>query len=159
MIGNKLTSSVVLYFLRSSEKKIVQNMTPLAHKHSKNLNVYYDFYGLTSNDLGLYALVDNVIVGAIWSRKIEGNPPLLSVAVLPEQRRKGLGSAMLEQFLLEAASLYEELNVETYADESSINFYTKFGFVLREGTMMQKLLKRKEVIRPSDGYDPRRWMD
>ncbi len=148
-----------LYFLRSSESKIVQNMTPLAHKNADNLNIYYDFYGLTPNDLGLYALVNNTIVGAIWSRKIEGKAPLLSLAILPEHRRKGLATAMMEQFLLEAGAVYEELNVETYGDSSNINFYKKFGFVTTQRTMMQKLLKREEITRPTDGYDPRRWMD
>ena len=148
-----------LYFLRSSESKIVQNMTPIAHKDAQNLDIYYDFYGLSSNDLGLYALVDNAIVGAIWSRKIEGNPPLLSLAVLPEHRRKGLATAMMKQFLLEAGAVYQELNVDTYAEQSSINFYTKFGFTATEGNMMQKLLKHEEITRPTDGYDPRRWMD
>ena len=148
-----------LYFLRSSESKIVQNMTPFAHKDAENLDIYYNFYGLSSNDLGLYALIDNAIVGAIWSRKIEGNPPLLSLAVLPEHRRKGLATAMMEQFLLEAGAVYEELNVDTYEKQSSINFYTKFGFTSTGGEMMQKLLKREEITRPTDGYDPRRWMD
>ena len=148
-----------LYFLRSSESNIVQNMTPIAHKDADNLNIYYDFYGLTTNDLGLYALVNNTIVGAIWSRKIEKNPPLLSLAVLPEHRKKGLATAMMEQFLLEAGAVYEELNVQTYEEPSCINFYTKFGFVSTQGTMMQKLLKREEITRPTDGYDPRRWMD
>ncbi len=148
-----------LYFLRSSESKIVHNMTPYAHKDADNLNIYYDFYGLTPNDLGLYALVDNTIVGAIWSRKIEGKAPLLSLAVLPEHRRKGVATAMMEQFLLEAGAVYEELIVETYGEYSSIKFYKKFGFTTREETVMQKLLKYEEITRPTDGYDPRRWMD
>ena len=148
-----------LYFLRSSESKIVQNMTPLAHKDADNLNIYYDFYGLTKNDLGLYALVNNTIIGAIWSRKIEDNPPLLSLAVLPEQRNKGFATAMMEQFLLEAGAAYEELYVETYGEPSYINFYTKFGFVILEGTIMQKHLKYEEISRPTDSYDPRKWMD
>ncbi len=51
-----------LYFLRSSEQKIVTDMVKYAHsKDTPNLKIYSDFYGLTAKDLGLYAIVDNHI--------------------------------------------------------------------------------------------------
>ena len=151
--------SPTLYFLRSSESKIVQNMTSLAHKPAQNLNIYYDFYGLTANDLGLYALVDNAIVGAIWSRKINQGTPQLSVAVVPKFRSQGIGKAMMEQFLLEAGACYATLEVQTYSDPNAIKFYHKYGFVMETEGVMKKSLETKEVIRPTDGYDPRKWMD
>ncbi|MEA1956365.1 MAG: hypothetical protein U9N02_07730 [Campylobacterota bacterium] len=56
-----------LYFLRSSEQKIVNDMVKYAHpKDIKDASIYTEFYGLTTKDLGLYALVDNKIAGAIW---------------------------------------------------------------------------------------------
>lgn len=148
-----------LYFLRSSESKIVQDMTKYAHKEAPNLNIYYDFYGLTAKDLGLYALVDNVIAGAIWTRKLDGGVPILSMAVLPEFRSKGIGTAMMEQFLVEAGAVSEEMQVDTYENEKSINFYKKFGFVKLDNRTMSKSFPKQEIIRPTDGYDPRRWMD
>jgi len=83
-----------LYFLRSSESKIVKDMTKYAHPQNENLDIYYDFYGLTSKDLGLYALVDGVIAGAIWTRKFDEITPTLSLAVVPEFRAKGVATAI-----------------------------------------------------------------
>ena len=148
-----------LYFLRSSESKIVKDMTKYAHKKAPNLEIYYDFYGLTAKDLGLYALVDNVITGAIWTRKLNGDIPILSMAILPEFRGKGIGTAMMEQFLVEAGAVSQEMQVETYENEKTIRFYEKFDFVKIDKSRMSKTFQQQEIIRPSDGYDPRRWMD
>lgn len=145
------------------------------------LSIYNDFYGLTRKDLGLYALVAHEIAGAIWSRKlnqehnanafIDENTPVLTMAVLPRFRNQGIGSAMMEQFLLEAAALYEQISVSVLKDSRAVSFYKKFGFVQAENSegkspvddsevfTMIKKLKKQEVIRPSDGYDPTRWMD
>ena len=130
-----------------------------AHKDAPNLNIYYDFYGLTPKDLGLYALVDGTIVGAIWTRELEGNTPQLSLAVLPEYRSKGIATAMMEQFLVEISAVSEVMIAQTYANEQLIKFYTKFGFTQEENSLMKKTLQKKEIIRPTDGYDPRKWMD
>ena len=150
-----------LYFLRSSENKIVQNMLPLAHPQQDNLNIYSDFYGLTSNDLGLYALVESTIAGAIWSRRLNNEEiPTLSIALLEEFRQKGIASAMMKQFLLEAAAEYDAIKIESYNSHSLIKFLKKFDFVqVDNSTLMVKELKREEIVRPSDGYDPKRWMD
>jgi len=148
-----------LYFLRSSESKIVKDMTSYAHKEAPNLDIYYDFYGLTAKDLGLYALIDSVIAGAIWTRKLDGDVPILSMAVLPEFRDKGIGTAMMQQFLVEAAAVSQEMQVDTYENEKTINFYEKFGFEKIAKSTMIKKFERQEIVRPTDGYDPRRWMD
>ncbi len=162
-----------LYFLRSSEQKIVTDMVKYAHsKEIPNLEIYSDFYGLTAKDLGLYALMDNHIAGAIWSRRLNKehnstafmneNTPVMSMAVLPEFRAKGVGSFMMEQFLQEAGALYEQLSVNVYNNQKTIRFYEKFGFEIIENSkniIMVKKLEKKEVFRPTDGYDPTRWMD
>ena len=144
------------------------------------LAIYNDFYGLTVKDLGLYALVENKIAGAIWSRKlnkehnsnafVNETTPVLSIAVLPEFRGQGIGSSMMTQFLLEAGALYEQLSVVANLDSQSRSFYEKFGFTDdsskvksevsdKEMALLLKELTKKEVVRPTDGYDPRRWMD
>lgn len=179
-----------LYFLRSSEQKIVTDMIKYAYRLDNTnrsleelpaLNIYNDFYGLTAKDLGLYALVDNTIAGAIWTRKllvehnstafINESTPVLSLAVLPEYRDRGIGSFMMTQFLQEAAALYESISVNVLKDSKAIEFYEKFGFEIvvdsqtksivdsSEIIIMVKHLEKKELIRPSDGYDPTRWMD
>jgi len=150
-----------LYFLRSSESKIVKDFAPLAHPTLDNNTMYYDLYGLSSKDLGLYALVENKIAGAIWSRKLNNEEtPTLSLAVLKEFQGEEIASAMMEQFLLEASAVEGLLKVDSYNKQEKINFYVKFGFELQENSsMMFKTLEEKELVRPTDGYNPSRWMD
>lgn len=179
-----------LYFLRSTEQKIVTDMLHYAYRLDElnrtvanipELSIYNEFYGFTRKDLGLYALVNNEIAGAIWSRKlnvehnsqafVDEQTPVISMAVLPKFRDQKIGSAMLEQFLLEAAALYDQLCVSVLQDSKAINFYKKFGFEILEDnssksivdnkptfTLLKKL-EKKELTRPSDGYDASRWMD
>lgn len=165
-----------LYFLRSSEEKIVQNM--LKFTHEKN-PIYADFFGHSDKDLGLYALVENKIAGAAWCRCLtkEQNAagfineeiPVLHVVVLEEFQGKGIGTFMMEQFLEEAAALYAQISVASAQKNKEMRFYEKFGFVQNVNTpqknasdmfsVLVKTLEKKAVTRPTDGYDPRRWMD
>ncbi len=179
-----------LYFLRSSEQKIVTDMLTCTYEldtMSKNiyeypqLLIYNDFYGLTPKDLGLYALYEHKIAGAIWTRRlnaqhnsngfVDENTPVLHMVVVPEFRGKGIGSRMMEQFLQEAGALYSQISVSVKENSREIVFYEKFGFVRVENSekkayidesrvfTMLKTLEQKEVVRPSDGYDYRKWMD
>ncbi|MBA3024835.1 MAG: GNAT family N-acetyltransferase [Sulfurimonas sp.] len=165
-----------LYFLRSSEEKIVQNMLKFTHDNDK---MYADFFGHSNKDLGLYALLEHTISGAIWCRQlkceqnakgfIDEQTPILHVVVLEEFRGRGIGTFMMEQFLQEAAALYAQISVHVPNETLTLAFYEKFGFV-RSGentneadktafSILIKKLEKKEIIRPSDGYDPTRWMD
>jgi ribosomal protein S18 acetylase RimI-like enzyme len=169
----------ILYFLRSTEQKIVTDMLHYAYRLDEgdkkvqdfpDLEIYHRFYGLSSKDLGLYALSEHKIAGAAWIRllskddKAEGyideKTPILTIAVKPEFRSKGIGSAMLEQLFLEAGSLYEKISVSV--DEDSINFFKKHGFEevgRSKAITMIKELPKERVVRPTDGYDPQKWMD
>lgn len=180
-----------LYFLRSSEQKIVTDMLHYAMRLDEvnkvlsdipELSIYEEFYGFTSKDLGLYALVDNELAGAVWIRRlnrehgsngyIDDNTPILNIAVLPQFRGNGIGSAMLNQLFIEAGALYENICVSVVEDSPAVRFYERHGFLRYDnGSVEQsfvdgkkvitliKKLQKAAVIRPSDGYDPRRWMD
>jgi len=150
-----------LYFLRSSENKIVENMLQYAHPNLDDTTIYSKFYGLTSKDLGLYALVDNKITGAIWSRILKDETiPTLSLAILPEFRNQGIATSMMQQFLLEAAVIFDELKVDSYNNEALINFLKNFGFTqIEDSSLLTKTLEKKELVRPTDGYDANKWMD
>ncbi len=179
-----------LYFLRSSEQKITSDMLHFAMRLDDlgktlqdfpQLNIYEKFYGLSTKDLGLYALVDNTIVGAVWIRQlkaedganafIDAKTPILNIAVKPEFRGKGIGSAMMSQFLLEAGAVFDTISLSVTKESKAISFFEKFGFQTKklplekspidgcEVLTMVKELVKKEVIRPTDGYDPRKWMD
>lgn len=146
------------------------------------LAIYSEFYGYTSKDLGLYALVDNQLVGAVWIRRlnadhgsngyIDDNTPILNIAVLPEFRSQGIGSQMLEQLSIEAGALYEQISISVLKDSPAVSLYERHGFMRHDNASVEqsfvdgkdvitliKKLQKAAVIRPSDGYDPRRWMD
>ena len=151
-----------LYFLRSSEQKIVIDMFKYAHPNNpQKLPEYTEFYGFTNKDLGLYALVDNEIAGAVWSRRLNPNEaPRLSVAIIPKFKGEGVGSFMMEQFLQEAGALYDSIAIDISEKPKAIKFYEKFGFKKENGSfLLKKKLEKKEVVRPTDGYDPTHWMD
>ena len=146
------------------------------------LSIYEQFYGFTSKDLGLYTLVDNQLAGAVWIRRlnvdhgsngyVDDTTPVMNIAVIPEFRNAGLGSMMLEQLFVEAGALHESISLSVQCDSPAVRFYERHGFVLHDNgakkkspvdgsdvvTMIRKLQKA-EIKRPSDGYDPRRWMD
>ena len=151
-----------LYFLRSSEQKIVIDMFKYAHPDkSEELKKYTEFFGFTDKDLGLYALVDNEIAGAIFSRQFKANEaPIMSVAIVSKFKKQGVGIFMMEQFLQEAAALYNELTIDISAKPKALKFYEKFGFEKENDSfLLTKKLEKKEVVRPTDGYDPTHWMD
>jgi ribosomal protein S18 acetylase RimI-like enzyme len=182
--------SLELYFLRSSEQKIVTDMLYYAQNLQQtkkqlsdfsHLEIYHTFYGLTPKDLGLYAMKNAQVCGAVWYRRlnathnsngfIDEQTPVMQIAVKPEFRGEGVATFMLEQFLQEVAATHKHVSVSVSDDERSIAFFTKFGFYVVEGQkrksyttnkdtlIMKKDLQLKEVCRPSDGYDPRKWMD
>ncbi len=170
-----------LYFLRSSEQKIVADMLHYAYRLDETdkkvqdfaeLDIYCRFYGLSSKDLGLYALCEHKIAGAAWIRLLkEDEPPILTIGVKPEFRGVGIGSAMLEQLFLEAGALFERISVSALNNEKSVGFFKKHGFAEVENSLskspvdglevvtMTKELPKERVVRPTDGYDPRKWMD
>ena len=150
-------------------------------KDFPKLDIYEKHYGLSNKDLGLYALHEHTIAGAAWVRLlkakdganayVDANTPVLNIAVKPELRGKGVGSAMLEQLLLEAGEIFEQISVSVVKSSKAMKFYEKFGFKKLEAsaaispvdsseviTMTKQLLK-KAVIRPTDGYNPKKWMD
>lgn len=164
-----------LYFLRSSEEKIVQNMLQFTHD---NEQIHADFFGHSDKDLGLYALLEHTIAGAIWCRKlkkednaqgfINEQTPIMHTVVLKEFQGKEVGTFMMEQFLQEAGALYEQISVALPYGSKAVEFYEKFGFAPvsheeqtneRKFLTLLKKIEKKEIVRPSDGYDPRRWMD
>ncbi len=151
-----------LYFLRSSEQKIVTDMFKYAYPEKiDEILKYTEFFGFTTKDLGLYALVDNEIAGAIWSRRLNPDEaPTLSIAVVEKFKRSGVGSFMMEQFLQEAGAVYDEIKIDISTKQKAIKFYEKFNFTNENcDFLLSKKLEKKEVFRPSDGYDPTRWMD
>lgn len=189
-LWRKQNMNPTLYFLRSSEQRIATDMLKYAYRldeigknieYTPELEIFSKFYGLSSKDLGLYALSEQTIAGAAWIRllKEEDNAigfvnektAVLTLGVKPEFRGKDIGAAMLEQLFLEAGALFEQVSVSVLNNEKALSYFKKFGFVEVENSQssspvdesevitMLKQISKERVVRPSDGYDPRKWMD
>lgn len=189
-LWRKKNMNPTLYFLRSSEQKIATDMLKYAYRLNEidkniedfpELEIFSRFYGLSSKDLGLYALGEQTIAGAAWIRllKEEDNAlgfvnektAVLTIGVKPEFRGKDIASAMLEQLFLEAGAVFEQVSVSVLNNERGVSFFKKFGFVEVEKSQsyspvdgsevitMVKEISNEKVIRPSDGYDSSKWMD
>ena len=146
-----------------------------------HLGVYEKHYGFSGKDLGLYALRGHELAGAAWIRLLGENDapeafvddatPVLMMAVKPQFRGQGIGSMMLEQLLCEAGAIYNAISVSAVCDSPAFALCERQGFVKLEGSetksfldgtgicTMFKQLSKTPLKRPSDGYDPRRWMD
>jgi len=152
--------SIELYFLRSSEQHIVKQFAKRGLPDGYDDEKFYNLYGLTTKDMGLYALNGYEIAGAIWCREFKENKPFLTIALLNKFQKQGIASLMMKQFLEELASRYELITTDHYNNHKLKNFYEKFGFEeLENSSKMSKKLILKEIIRPKDNYDANHWID
>jgi len=180
--------SLELYFLRSSEQKIVNDMLCYAHgidktltplKEFEALKIYHEFYGLTPKDLGIYALKENKIAGAIWSRRlsdyhnsnafVKNDTPVLHLAIKEEFQNQGIATALLGQYLQEAATLYELVSMSVVKEK--VAFFEKFGFEKLDGSshksyvtqeesfIMVKKLQKQEKQEGFTDFSTCKWMD
>lgn len=165
--------NTTLFFLRSSEHKIAANIFPITGLEYKS--VYTEYFGFKNTDIGIYSLTNNQLSGAAWIRLyrdsdgvygyVNDTTPVLIIGVIHNMVGLGIGSLMMGQLLQEAAVVYDQISVSVTSSSREVDFYTRLGFIpLSEAEhndrlIMVKKLDKKEIVRPSDGYDPRRWMD
>jgi len=150
-----MTIKTNLYFLRSSEQHILNTMLNSAFNEQESI----EFFAFTSNDLGLYALVDNVLAGAVWIRKLPAYEyPILNISVKEKFRGQGLATLMLNQIFIEAGLIFEKLEVRLQKNQNFIDFYKKFAFV-EENNRLLKSLDKKEVLNLYDDYSSCKWME
>lgn len=111
-----------------------------------------------ANDLG-FAAIDDItqqLVGAVWIRSfksenqgygyVDDDTPELSIAVLPDHRNQGLGTALLNHMIAEAAKRYSGLSLSVSSDNPAKSLYERLGFEIIEQngtslTMMKRLDK------------------
>ena len=91
-------------------------------------------------DLGFVALdtESGRPVGAAWCRLSEGDDkgfaylddetPELGVAVLPEHRGKGVGTALLRRLLAEAAERFKAVSLSVSPNNPAVRLYERLGF-------------------------------
>lgn len=90
------------------------------------------------DDHVVYALMDEKVVGACWTRcfpqdqpgygTVTPTIPELSIAVLPDYRGKGIGSKLLTTLMDEIKPIYPAVSLSVSSANPAKALYERFGF-------------------------------
>jgi ribosomal protein S18 acetylase RimI-like enzyme len=107
-----------------------------------------------AGDLGFIAVdaQSNEPVGAVWSRLssaddqgfayIDDETPELGIALLPQYRGQGIGTALLKHLLEAAKNLYSSISLSVSANNPAIRLYERLGFVTVDIRNKYPVMKR-----------------
>jgi len=105
-----------------------------------NISKYLDGFGLHSSDSGFVAESEsNQLVGAAWLRLfdisnkgygyISDDIPELCIAVIDQERGKGIGGELLNAIMNKARSDgYQSISLSVDSRNDAIRLYFRFGF-------------------------------
>jgi ribosomal protein S18 acetylase RimI-like enzyme len=108
--------------------------------HRPHIARYVKDWG-RADDLGFVAVDEqsNEPIGAVWSRLsseddkgfayIDERTPELGIALWPEYRGQGIGTALLERLLEAAKNLYPAISLSVSPNNPAIRLYERLGFV------------------------------
>jgi ribosomal protein S18 acetylase RimI-like enzyme len=104
------------------------------------------------NDVGFKALEAGVIAGAAWLRLIQGfgfiaeDIPELTIAVLPDYRGRGIGTALLTRLIDTAAQSFQGISLSVVGENPAMNLYRRLGFeiVRPDGASFTMVLRFKK---------------
>lgn len=112
---------------------------------------YVQNFGQRPGDQGMLAELGSVPCGAVWVRLIQGygfvdsQTPELTIAVLPENRDRGIGILLLRALFEQIQPQYKQISLSVSELNPAIHLYERLGFVVvrREGssiTMLKRLV-------------------
>lgn len=124
-----------------------------------DIAVYVKDWG-REGDSGFVALDENGRpVGAVWLRLLKGvergfgyvdeRTPESGMAVLPEHRGKGVGTALLSSLIVAAEGVYESISLSVAKENPASRLYRRQGFEIvgarGDSLIMKKRLKAPEA--------------
>lgn len=107
-----------------------------------------------AGDRGFVAIISDddqpeAAIGAAWLRLLPGGygyiddaTPELSIAILPQYRGRGLGSALLERLLVAADGRYPAISLSVQADNPAVRLYRRFGFTVFAAKGNELIMRR-----------------
>ena len=111
------------------------NLLPREIIQEPALRIYIEDFGEKKHDHCLCAGADDVIVGAVWTRIIKGygsiddSIPEFAVSIRRGFRRKGIGTALMEQMIeLLKREGCEKASLAVQKDNYAVRMYQKTGF-------------------------------
>ncbi|MGI8935633.1 GNAT family N-acetyltransferase [Leptolyngbya sp. BC1307] len=146
-----MRDDVDLRVLKSSDEPFLWKMLmQAAHESSlaavkanRDLVQYVHDWG-RAGDFGVAAEQDGELVGAAWLRLWSGEDkgygyladeiPELAIAVIPEIRGQGVGTALLKQLLALAQTHYPAVSLSIRMSNPALRLYQRLGFVAVAGS-------------------------
>lgn len=139
-----------LYFLRSSEQYLAKELLGYAAGLDErgervdkypSLEQYERNYGFYSGDIGVYIIVANKVAGGGWVRllangygHVDHDTPELVLAVKPEFRNQGIGTAVMNQLFIEVSKIFSGISLSVEETSPAVSFYERLGFKKIEGS-------------------------
>ena len=143
--------NIDLRLLKSSDEPILWKMlVQAAHESSlaavkanPDLVRYVHQWG-KAGDLGVVAERHHVPIGAAWIRLwtdegkgygyLADDIPELAIAVMPELKGQGIGTAMLKQLLESAQTRYPAISLSIRMSNPALRLYQRLGFAAVAGS-------------------------
>ena len=110
---------------------------PMSIVDDESLQIYIRDFGKLPDDRCLVAVIDDKVVGAIWSRimndygHIDDHTPSIAISLYKEYRNKGIGTELLKQMLdLLRKEGYESVSLSVQKANYAMKMYQKAGFLV-----------------------------
>ncbi|GJD21024.1 GCN5-related N-acetyltransferase [Rivularia sp. IAM M-261] len=109
------------------------------------------------NDMGFVAVLESSLlpIGAVWIRLFNSkNPgygyvndetPELSIAVLPEYRKQGIGTQLITHLLDSIKNVYPAISLSVSFSNPALRLYQRLGFEVA-AQLNDSLIMKKELI-------------
>jgi len=101
--------------------------------------VYIEDYGKRKDDNGLVAEVDGKVVGAVWTRIVNGyghvdnSTPEFVISLYKEYRNKGIGTNLMKEMLTVLKEKgYKQTSLSAQKANYAVKMYRKVGFQVYE---------------------------
>ena len=103
--------------------------------NAPELQVYVQDFGTQKDDICFVAEVEGKIVGAVWVRimddygHVEDGVPSFAISLYKEDRRHGIGTAMMKQMITELKSRgYKKTSLAVQKENYAVKMYKNVGF-------------------------------
>lgn len=111
---------------------------------------YIDEFGLRPDDVCHVAVINGLIVGAVWSRlgcsygKVDDVTPELALSVYPEYRDKGIGTRLLSSHLeCLREKGYAQVSLSVDKTNYAVKMYRKLGFEIIDERLHDYLMIKR----------------
>ena len=99
------------------------------------LRVYIDDFGIRQGDNCLVAVIDNKVVGAVWTRimddygHVDDDTPSFAISLYKDYRGQGIGTRLMKEMLLLLKTQgFKKVSLAVQKANYAVRMYEKVGF-------------------------------